>query len=74
LSTWPEAENGWLAHIHHGSFAWIQRFQPKGKEALAALLNGLHQALSSDPAVSQIEWYTEAQMMSGKTELPATEP
>jgi hypothetical protein len=62
LSMWPEGEQAWLAHVHHGSFAWLQRFSKAGKEELRMLVHDLHQALASDPAVSQVAWYHERGM------------
>jgi hypothetical protein len=62
LSLWPEGEQAWLAHVHHGSFAWLQRFSKAGKEELRRLVLDLHQALARDPAVSQIAWYHERGM------------
>src|SRR5580765_1914740 len=31
LSAWPEGEHAWLAHFHHGVYAWVQRLTSSGK-------------------------------------------
>jgi hypothetical protein len=62
LSLWPDGESQWLAHVHHGSFAWLQSFRSSGKEELKQLVAALHRALSQDPQVSQIVWYRENEM------------
>lgn len=64
LSPWPDLEQGWLAHLHHGSFSWLQRFRRSGQAELARLAAELHEVLSSDPAVSGITWYREKEMAS----------
>ncbi len=61
LSAW-EDDGSWLAHFHHGSFAWLQRFSPSGKSELAHLLADVHTILKSDPAVSAIRWHDEKAM------------
>lgn len=66
LSVWPDGEHAWLAHFHHGSFAWLQRFVPSGQRGFLALVNEVHRALTSEPAVSDVLWYEESQM--GKSE------
>jgi hypothetical protein len=62
LSVWPDGERAWLAHVHHGSFAWLQRLSPSGKRALQRLVSDVHGVLKSDPAVSEIAWYDENEM------------
>jgi hypothetical protein len=63
LSLWPEGEAAWLAHVHHGSSAWIQRFTTKGKDELQRLARDLHTTLQSDSAVRDVVWYREADMV-----------
>jgi hypothetical protein len=60
LSYWDEGE--WLAHVHHGSFAWLQSFSTSGNEELKQLVDGIHQVLKHDPQVSKIAWYQESEM------------
>jgi hypothetical protein len=60
LSMW-EGPQSWLAHFHHGSFAWAQRLSSSGGRELQRLLCDVHGALASDPAVSDIRWYEENQ-------------
>ena len=62
LSFWPDGENAWLAHFHHGSFAWLQRISPSGKRALNRLVSDVHNLLANDPLVSNIVWYDECEM------------
>ncbi len=62
LSMWPEGEHAWLAHFHHGSFAWLQRFSSSGQREVQRLVNDVHRMLASEPAVSDIAWYEESQM------------
>jgi hypothetical protein len=61
LSGW-EGDHNWLAHVHHGSFSWLQWFSSSGKEELRRLLIDVHSVLSSTPAVSDIVWYKEGDM------------
>lgn len=56
------AKNAWLAHFHHGSFAWLQRFSSSGKGELQRLLADIHGVLESEPTVSSIIWYEESEM------------
>lgn len=60
LSYWDEGQ--WLAHVHHGSFAWFQSFSSSGKGELKQLVDGLQQALKQDLQVSKIAWYHESEM------------
>jgi hypothetical protein len=62
LSMWPDGEHAWLAHFHHGSFAWLQRFSSSGQRELQTLVTDVHRMLASEPAVSDIAWYDESQM------------
>src|SRR6266480_712439 len=39
LSFWPDGEHTWLAHVHHRSFAWLQRLSPSGKIELNRLVS-----------------------------------
>jgi hypothetical protein len=64
LSRW-EVEGEWLAHVHHGSFAWIQARTSAGAEALRALVQDLHQNLAADARVGGITWYRDADMFAG---------
>lgn len=61
LSAW-DSEGAWLAHFHHGSFAWMQWFSSTGKIELKRLLVDVHDVLASEAAISQIAWYEESEM------------
>jgi hypothetical protein len=61
LSAW-EDDGSWLAHFHHGSFAWLQRFSPSGKSELGRLLADVRAVLGREPAVSGISWHEEKAM------------
>ena len=63
LSSWPEFDGAWLAHVHHGSFAWFQRFSATGKREFRRLLSDLHRVLTAEPSVSHVTWYRERDMM-----------
>jgi hypothetical protein len=60
--SWDD-EGAWIAHVHHGSWAWLQRFSPSGKRELRRLVQDFHQVLESDAAVSAIAWHREDDMM-----------
>ena len=62
LSQWPNSEQAWLAHCHHRSFAWLQRFSSSGKRELERLVSDVHRALVSEASVSAVVWYEESQM------------
>jgi hypothetical protein len=62
VSLWPEGEGAWLAHVHHGSSAWIQRLTAKGKEELQKLARDLHATLDADVAVQDVVWFRESDM------------
>jgi hypothetical protein len=62
LSMGPDTDAAWLAHIHHGSFAWFQWFSAAGKRALWQLASDLHQVLAAEPSVSDVTWYRERDM------------
>lgn len=66
LSSWPERQHAWLAHVHHGSFAWLQRFTRTGNEELKRLVSDIHNALAGDPMVSAIAWYGEREIQKAK--------
>jgi hypothetical protein len=61
LSAW-DSEGAWLAHFHHGSFAWLQWFSSSGKNELKCLLADVHEVLANEPAISEIAWYEESEM------------
>jgi hypothetical protein len=61
LSAW-DSEGAWLAHFHHGSFAWMQWFSSAGKNELKRLLADVHDVLASEPAITEIAWHEESDM------------
>jgi hypothetical protein len=61
LSAW-NSEGAWLAHVHHGSFAWLQRFTAAGKNELKRLFADVHDILASEPAITEIAWHEESEM------------
>jgi hypothetical protein len=65
LSAW-DAEGAWLAHFHHGSFAWFQWFSSSGNDGLKCLLANVHNVLAAEPAVSEIAWHEESEMSKPK--------
>jgi hypothetical protein len=71
LSTWEDAEDAWLAHVHHHSLAWVQRMTAAGNLELEHLISDLHHALSATPNILDIAWYKENEM---KTALPRGTP
>ena len=72
LSMWPDGEHAWLAHCHHGSFAWLQRLSSSGKNELQRLVCDVHSVLASEPAVSDIVWFDESQMRKAQPDGSAT--
>ncbi len=62
LGAWPENGHAWLAHFHHGSFAWLQRFSLAGHRALEQVLTEVHRVLTSEPLISNVVWYEEGQL------------
>ena len=58
-----EEEGAWIAHFHHGSWAWLQRFGSSGNRALQRLVQDFHGVLANQPVVSEITWYREDDMM-----------
>ncbi len=65
LSPW-DSEGTWLAHFHHGSFAWFKRFVSFGTNELTRLLADVHDVLASEPAIRDIVWYEESEMSKPK--------
>ncbi len=57
----------WLAHFHHGSFAWLQRFSSKGKVELRELLVDVHTGLTCDASISEIVWSSEGHAGGAKS-------
>lgn len=63
LSLGLDVEDGSrLAHIHHASFAWLQRLSSGGRKELQRLIGDVHALLAAEPAVSDIRWFREADM------------
>jgi hypothetical protein len=62
LSTWPDSDHGWLAHIHHGSCAWLQRFSSSGQTQITRLIRDIHDVLAGEPSISAVTWYEESDM------------
>jgi hypothetical protein len=62
LSLGPDSDHSWLAHVHHGSFAWLQRLTPSGKSEIRRLVSDIHDSLSASSSVSAITWYEESEM------------
>lgn len=65
LSAW-RSDKSWLAHFHHGSFAWLQWFSSTGNNELKRLMADFHQVLTSEPLVTEITWYEQSE--TGKRE------
>ena len=61
LSAW-DTEGAWLAHFHHGSFAWLQRFSSSGKIELKHLLAGVHKVLANEAVIFDVAWHEESEM------------
>lgn len=59
LSTMGEHE--WVAHVHHDSFAWLQRFSAGGRAARAALVGDVDHALRIANA-SGLKWFDESDL------------
>lgn len=64
LSLWPEGETAWLAHFHHHSSAWLQRWSAAGKREFGRLVSDFHSVLATESAVCDIVWYHESDMRS----------
>lgn len=60
LSFWDEGV--WVAHFHHGSFAWLQSFSHAGKNQLKRLLADVHEVLVNEPAITEIAWHEDSEM------------
>lgn len=56
LSFWGEDERRWCAHVHHHSFAWLQRVSASGRTELRRLIQDVHGALNSAAVVSHVSW------------------
>jgi hypothetical protein len=61
LSAW-DSEGAWVAHFHHGSFAWLQSFRSTGKSELKLLLADFHNVLANESLVTEIAWHEESEM------------
>jgi hypothetical protein len=61
LSAW-DSEGAWVAHFHHGSFAWLQSFSSSGKNELTSLLADVHGVLASELAITDIAWHEASEM------------
>ncbi len=72
LSFWREDEQLWLAHFHHHSFAWLQRWTPTGKRELERLVSDFHSVLASEPAIRNIRWYHESDIRRADAKSSAT--
>jgi hypothetical protein len=57
LSLWREDEQAWVAHFHHRSFAWLQRWSPAGKRELERLISDFQSVLANEPTVRDIAWH-----------------
>lgn len=64
LSQWPDAEDAWLMHVHHGSFQWLQWFSSSGRLALEELVCAVAEALKKHEGITDVAWYHERAMMS----------
>src|SRR5689334_11175467 len=60
LSSWDEGS--WLAHFHHGLFAWFARFSSSRKAELRGLMMDFHKVLTNEPAITDIAWHEESEM------------
>lgn len=63
----PDGEQMWLAHFHHHSFAWLDRWSASGKREFERLILDAHAALSSDAAVSLLRWHYERDVAKAAT-------
>jgi len=64
LSFWDEGE--WIAHFHHGSFAFFQWFSTSANNELKRLLSDAHHELILEQAITDIAWYEEKDMNKAK--------
>jgi hypothetical protein len=67
-----EEEGAWVAHFHHGSWAWLQRFSPSGARELRRLTQDFHRVLANEATVSEITWYREDDAMRQRQSGSAT--
>jgi hypothetical protein len=58
-----EEDRAWMAHFHHGSWAWLQRFSPSGNRELQRLVQDFHEVLAHDAAVDAITWCRKDDVM-----------
>jgi hypothetical protein len=65
LSAW-DAEGAWLAHFHHGSLAWFQRFSSSGESALKRLLADVDKVLACEAAISDIVWHDQFEVFDSQ--------
>ena len=72
LSEWPDDEPAWHAHIHHDSFAFLQRWSAAGKRELERSASDIHSVLASEPKVRDIAWYHESDMNRAHAPSSAT--
>jgi len=72
LSFWPDEERAWLAHFHHHSFAWLQRWSASGKRELNRLITDFHSVLATEPDIRNIAWYHENEMRRANAGSSAT--
>ncbi len=67
LTTLSESSgHTWLAHFHHGSFAWLQRFTASGQNQLQRLVADFHSILTSETVISDVAWYDESEMFKAE--------
>jgi len=67
-----EEEGAWIAHFHHGSWVWLQRFSPSANRELRRLTQDFHHVLANEAAVSEVTWYREGDMMTQRQSGSAT--
>lgn len=65
LSAW-DSEGAWVAHFHHGSFAWFYSLTSSVEDGLSQLLVDVHNVLANEPVVSNIAWHEESEMSKPK--------
>ena len=70
LSGGPRDEPGWLAHFHHHSFAWLQRWSTAGRHELRRLVDDFHVVLVGEQAVRNVAWYDESDL--NKADAPCS--
>ena len=72
LSLWPEDEQAWLAHFHHHSFAWLQRWSTAGKLELERFVSDFHSVVASEQTIYDVTRYYESDMRRGDAQGSAT--